>query len=177
MQNEPDGELLWRFVQGDEEAFHTLYRQFEIEVYRWILRIVRDASGAEDVVIETFWRAYRARARFDLSRSFGAWMRAIATNASRDYLRQVRSLATGVQTTDNIAGPAIADRSVNASVARAFRRLPTKLQVVATLALIEERPYREIAEALDLPLGTVKSRISRAARKLQKELIRLGVRP
>jgi len=44
MQNEPDGELLQRFVQGDEEAFHTLYRQFEIEVYRWILRIVRDAS-------------------------------------------------------------------------------------------------------------------------------------
>src|SRR6266508_1115026 len=102
MQNEPDGELLRRFVQGDEEAFHMLYRQFEIEVYRWTLRIVRDASGAEDVVIEAFWRAYRARARFDSSRSFGAWMRAIATNASRDYLRQSRSQATtGVLTTDN----------------------------------------------------------------------------
>jgi len=177
MQNEPDGDLLRRFVHGEEEAFHALFRQFKREVYGWILRIVRDASGAEDVLIETFWKAYRARARFDVSRSFGAWLRGIATNAARDYLRDARSHAAGELVADNIAGPAGNDLALNESVARAFRRLPAKLQVVATLALIEERPYAEIAEALNLPLGTVKSRLARAVQRLQKEFVRLGVGP
>ncbi|MEJ2246966.1 MAG: hypothetical protein P8Y80_12950 [Acidobacteriota bacterium] len=54
--------LLERFVQGDEEAFESIFRQFEVKVYSRILRIVRDGNGAEDVLVETFWRAYRARA-------------------------------------------------------------------------------------------------------------------
>src|ERR1700674_2657318 len=90
MLDEPDGDLLKRFVQGDRDAFETLFRHSEVEVFRWILRIVRDASVAEDVVVEAFWRAYRGRARFDSSRSFGAWMRRIATNAALDHLRTTR---------------------------------------------------------------------------------------
>ena len=90
MPDELDGELLRRFVQGDQDAFESLFRQFEIEVFPWIVRIVRDASSAEDVLVEAFWRAYRARASFDSSRSFGAWMRTIATNAARDHLRALR---------------------------------------------------------------------------------------
>jgi RNA polymerase sigma-70 factor (ECF subfamily) len=90
MLDEVEGGLLRRFVQGDQDAFESLFRHFEIEVFQWILRIVRDASTAEDVLVEAFWRAYRARARFDSSRSFGAWMRRIATNAARDHLRSVR---------------------------------------------------------------------------------------
>lgn len=58
----------------------------------------------------------------------------------------------------------------------AFRRLPAKLQIVATLALIEEQPYAEIAEALDLPIGTVKSRVFRATCVLREELARQGIR-
>lgn len=58
----------------------------------------------------------------------------------------------------------------------AFRRLPPKLQIVATLALIEEQPYAQIADALDLPIGTVKSRVFRATRALREELARLGIR-
>jgi hypothetical protein len=54
-----DGELLERFVQGDQSAFESLFRQFEAVVYRWILRIVRDRSAADDVLVEAFWRAYR----------------------------------------------------------------------------------------------------------------------
>jgi RNA polymerase sigma-70 factor, ECF subfamily len=176
MPNEPDSHLLKRFAQGDEEAFRLLFRQFEVEIYRWILRIVRDPSGTEDVVVEAFWRAYRARARFDSSRSFGAWMRVIATNAARDHLRAMRSRASWIETTDEIAQPAIADRGIDQSVVLAFRKLAPKLQVVATLALIEELPYGEIADALDLPLGTVKSRVFRAVQKLRKELARTGIR-
>ena len=93
MPNDMDGNLLWRFVQGDRNAFESLFRQFEVEVYRWALRIVRDPSTAEDVLVEAFWRAYRARARFDISRPFGAWMRRITTNAALDHLREARRRA------------------------------------------------------------------------------------
>lgn len=175
MQNEVDAEVLRRYVEGEPQAFEALFRQFETDVYRWILRIVRDASSAEDVLVEVFWRAYRARARFDPSRSFGAWMRTIATNAARDHLRALRPLASRFTTTDDTGAPTTADCGLSESVARAFRRLPPKLQVVATLALIEERPYAEIADALDLPIGTVKSRTFRAVRALRKELARMGI--
>ena len=90
MPDELDGDLLERFVHGDQDAFAALFRQFEVEVYCWILRIVRDASAADEALVEAFWRAYRARARFDPSRSFGAWMRRIATNVALDYLRAAR---------------------------------------------------------------------------------------
>ena len=175
MAEDLDGELLKRFVQGHGEAFESLFRQFEIEVFPWIVRIVRDASTAEDVLVEAFWRAYRARARFDSSRSFGAWMRRIATNAARDHLRSVRPRTGGITTSDDIGESRSADRGLSESVALAFRRLPPKLQVVATLALIEERAYAEIADVLDLPVGTVKSRVFRAVRALRKELACLGI--
>jgi RNA polymerase sigma-70 factor (ECF subfamily) len=176
MPDELDGEVLRRFVQGDWDAFGLLFKQFEAEVYRWILRIVRDAGTAEDVLVEAFWRAYRGRARFEASRSFGAWMRRIATNVARDHLKALRR--RGWMTTNvEIPAPASADHGLSESVALAFCKLPPKLQVVATLALIEERPYAEIADALDLPVGTVKSRVFRAIRALRKELARLGIRP
>jgi RNA polymerase sigma-70 factor (ECF subfamily) len=172
-----DGELLERFVHGDQTAFESLFRQFEREVYRWILRIVRDPAAADDVLVEAFWRAYRGRARFDASRSFGAWMRRIATNAALDHLRATRGHSGLRRADDTIPAPARPDRALNESIATAFRRLPPRLQVVATLALVEEQPYADIADALDLPLGTIKSRVFRATRLLRKELARLGVTP
>jgi DNA-directed RNA polymerase specialized sigma24 family protein len=57
MPDQLDADLLRRFVQGDRDAFEALFRQFEIEVYRWSLAIVRDTTIAEDVVVEAFWRA------------------------------------------------------------------------------------------------------------------------
>jgi len=177
MPDELDRELLRRFVQGDQDAFESLFRQFESEVYHWILRIVRNANSAEDILIETFWRAYRGRAGFDSSRSFGAWMRRIATNAARDHLRVMRPRASWITAADSIEGPKSTDRVLGESIAHAFRKLSPKLQVVATLALIEGQSHAEIAEALDLPVGTVKSRLSRGVHALRKELARLGIRP
>ncbi len=83
-------ELLERFALGDLEAFETLFRQFQGEVYGWIIRVVRDPGISEDLTVETFWRIYRAHARFDPARSFGAWARRIATNAALDHLKTVR---------------------------------------------------------------------------------------
>jgi RNA polymerase sigma-70 factor (ECF subfamily) len=61
--------VLQRFATGELEAFETLFRQFQGEVYGWIVRIVRDPTSAEDLTVETFWRIYRAHARFDPARS------------------------------------------------------------------------------------------------------------
>ena len=177
MPDNLEDDLLERFVQGEQDAFERLFRQFEIDVYRWILRIVRDASAAEDVLVEAFWRAYRGRARFDASRSFGAWMRQIATNAALDHLRAVKPKRGWSATDESLPAAVESDRGVAECIALAFHRLPAKLQVVAALALIEGRPYGEIAEALSVPLGTVKSRLFRAVRSLKKELARLGIRP
>ena len=175
MANEPDQALLLRFVHGDPAAFEALFRAFEHDVCLWILRIVRDVAAAEDGMVEAFWRCYRSRARFDPSRSFGGWMRRIATRVAIDLLKAARrrgsvSIGQEAQISCTHAGDIVAD-----ALARAFDSLPPKLRVVATLALIEERPHAEIAAALDLPIGTVKSRLFRATQKLREELDRLEV--
>ena len=177
MPAEPDGDVLRGFVRGDERAFEQMFRHFEREVFGWILRIVRDRSAAEDVLVEAFWRAYRGRAQFDPERSFGAWMRRIATNASLDHLRARKGIREWRTADDALPAPPGSDRETNDAIALAFRRLPADLQIVAALALLEEQPYAEIADALGIPEGTVKSRVFRATRALREELTRLGVRP
>ena len=180
MADEPDRRLLERFVQGDQSAFESLFRQFQRDVHAWILRITRDPASADDALVEAFWRAYRSRARFDASRSFGAWMRRIATNAAIDQLHASREIlrgGSGVRRGGSLDPPSNDPPShdVGDSIRAAFDTLPPRLAVVARLALIEERPYAEIAEALDVPIGTVKSRVFRATRLLREELARLGV--
>ena len=174
---DPDVPLLERFVAGDPSALETLYRRFERDAHGWILRIVRDPAAAEDVLVEAFWRAFRARARFVATRPFGAWLRRIATRAALDHLRATRRRPERRLGELDPPAPADGDLAARDAISRALRRLPAKLQVVAILALVEERPYAEIAEALDLPIGTVKSRLSRASARLRAELSRQGIRP
>ena len=83
-------EVLDRFRQGEADAFETIYREHQREVYGWILRIVRNAGTAEELTVETFWRIYRAHAAFDPGRGFEPWARRIATNAALDWLRTRR---------------------------------------------------------------------------------------
>jgi RNA polymerase sigma factor (sigma-70 family) len=84
-------ELLERFAAGDPDAFEGLFRQYQGEVFRWIVRIVRNRATAEDLTVETLWRMYLARARFDVARSnCGGWLRRIATNVALDHLRRAR---------------------------------------------------------------------------------------
>ena len=176
MPDDTDREILERFVRGDEDAFESLFRQFERDVYTWILRIVRDVGAAEDAVVETFWRAYRGRARFDPSRNLGPWLRRIATNTALDYLKAAQRHPQPLDR--DVAEPATAPASdgLAESIHRAFGKLSPKLQVVATLALVEGHSYAEIADALGVPVGTVKSRVFRATNALQAELARLGIR-
>lgn len=171
-------ERLERFAQGDLEAFETLFREFQHDVYGWILRIVRDRGAAEDLTVETFWRIYRAHARFDPSGSFPAWARRIATNVALDHLKRSR---TEVELPDDLSAgqppnPA-AQREIREQVVRAFRALPAKLRIVATLALIEERSNEEIAAGLGISIGAVKSRAFRAVRRLRERLKQAGIEP
>src|SRR6202040_4269948 len=89
-QLEQPYELLRQFCRGDPDAFETLFRRHQGEVYGWIVRIVRDRATAEDLTVETFWRIHRAHARFDPAKDFGPWARRIATNAALDYLKSRR---------------------------------------------------------------------------------------
>jgi RNA polymerase sigma-70 factor (ECF subfamily) len=171
-------ELLQRFSLGEVDAFEELFRLHQGEVYRWILRIVRDPAMAEDLTVETFWRIHRSHARFDPARSFEAWARRIASNAALDYLRSKpretelpNDLPQAPQPDPGIS------QELRQKTARSFGRLPPKLRIAATLALIEEQPYKDIAEALGISAGAVKLRVFRALRLLRKNLQRQGVEP
>ena len=175
---EQPAELLQRFAHGDLDAFESLFRRYQGEVFCWTMRIVRDRGIAEDLTIETFWRIHRAHARFDPARSFGPWARRIATNAALDYLKTARvetELPKDLLATAS-PNPGI-ERDVRERVSEAFGQLPPKLRIAATLALIEEEPYAEIADSLGISLGAVKLRVFRAVRLLRKRLKDLGVEP
>ena len=169
-------ELLERFTAGDLEAFEALFREYQKEVYAWIVRIVRDHGIAEDLTVETFWRIYRSRSRFDTAGNFRAWARRIATNAALDHLRHSRR---ETELPEDLAGPATADpavrREARERIRKAFQELPPKYRLVATLALIEEEPYNNIAEAAGMSVALVKVRVFRAVRMLRKKLNSLGV--
>src|SRR4029077_8973840 len=143
---EQPSDVLRQFCHGNLDAFEALFRSHQGEVYGWIVHIVRDPSAAEDLTVEPFWRIHRAHARFDPERSFGAWARRIATNTALDHLKTSRR---EVELPEDLPGRALGDpgvqRDVRERVGQAFRQLPAKLRVAATLALIEEEPYQEIA--------------------------------
>jgi RNA polymerase sigma factor (sigma-70 family) len=186
-------DVLRQFARGDVNAFETLFRRYQAEVYRWIAIIVRDPSLAEDLTIETFWRIHRAHARFDASRSFEAWARRIATNAALDHFKSAsHTFAKNTQAWDPIdprqdfplqdlpqtpqPNPAIT-QELRTKTAQAFHQLPPALRVTATLALIEEQPYKEIAATLGISEGAVKLRVFRALRLLRKTLKQQGIEP
>jgi RNA polymerase sigma factor (sigma-70 family) len=186
-------DVLLQFARGDLDAFETLFRRYQSDVYRWIVIIVRDPSLAEDLTIETFWRIHRAHARFDPARSFEAWARRIATNAALDHFKSASHTFTkntqAWDTTDpqqnfpleDLPQPAQPNpaitREIRTKTAQAFRQLPPTLQVAATLALVEEQPYKEIAAMLGISEGAVKLRVFRALRLLRKTLKQQGIEP
>jgi len=177
-QTRQSDEVLDRFRQGDVDAFEVVFREHQRIVYSWILRIVRDPPTAEDLTVETFWRIYRAHARFDPARGFAPWARRVATRAALDYLRTRRRETELTVETPAVAGPEPGIRAeMRSRIAQAMARLPAPLRVAALLALIEEQPHRQIADALGISVAAVKVRVFRAMRFLRKDLERQGIRP
>lgn len=169
-------ELLERFARGDREAFETLFRQHQREVFAWCVRIVRERGTAEDLTAEAFWKMYRAHGRFDPTRSFGAWARRIATNLALDHLRKPRretplEFEPAAEANENPGQ----QREQRERISAAFGRLSPKLRLVATLSLIEDVPHSEIAESLGIAEETVRVRLFRATKILRSELKKSGV--
>jgi RNA polymerase sigma-70 factor, ECF subfamily len=169
-------DLLDRFAKGDLEAFELLFRQYNREVHAWLVRLTRDPAAADDLTVEVFWRIYRAHARFDATRSFGAWARRIASNAALDHLRRVarEHAASALAPVRTGTTDSTGRRDLHLRVERAFSTLPPKLRVVAELALIEEWPQDEIADALGISRSAVKARAFRAMKHLKRALHREG---
>jgi RNA polymerase sigma factor (sigma-70 family) len=171
-------EPLLAFRRGDISAFESLFRRHQREVFCWVLRIVRNPAAAEEITIEAFWRIYRAHAQFDPARGFEAWARRIATRAAIDYLRRKRP---EVELPLDLPAPARADPAISAEIrcktGEALARLPAKLRVATRLAVIEDRPQKEVAAALGISVGAVKLRVFRALRMLRKDLEAQGIRP
>jgi RNA polymerase sigma factor (sigma-70 family) len=165
-----------------DTAFESLFHLHQRAVYSWVLRIVRNPATAEDLTIETFWRIHQAMERFDPVRRFEPWARTIATRVAFDWLR-----AQGPESTmpedffATMPSPARPDPGIAAEirnkVAQAVGRLPPKLRIAATLAVIEDLPQKEVAEALGITVAAVKLRVFRALRLLRKDLRELGITP
>jgi RNA polymerase sigma-70 factor (ECF subfamily) len=170
------------FRQGDADAFEVLFREHQSTVFRWILRIVRDTGTAEDLTVETFFKIYRAHARFDSARGFEPWARRIATHVALDWMRarkperEFTPEMASMLAAQNPGDPGI-QAEIRVKTAQAFTRLPPKLRVAAVLAVIEEQPHKVIAESLGITVTAVKLRVFRALRLLRKDLDRQGIRP
>jgi RNA polymerase sigma factor (sigma-70 family) len=172
-------ELLERFAAGDLDAFELLFRQYQGEVYRWIMRIVRNCAAAEDLTVESFWRMYRARAQFDpAKRDCGPWLHRIATNVAIDYLRRSRH---EIPLPDDLAATAqqpLGERlELRRQILGAMNSLSPRLRAVILLALVEEEPYDQIAQALAISENAVRVRVFRGVRILRNKLSKAGVHP
>jgi RNA polymerase sigma factor (sigma-70 family) len=181
-----EGGYLVQFREGDagicDAAFEALFRVHQRAVRSWILRIVRDPAAADELTVETFWRIYRARVRFEPERGFEPWARRIATRAALDWLRaqkpeypMAEEFFTG-RPAEHASDAAIA-AEIRRKTALAFARLRPGLRIAATLAVVEERPHKEVAEALGISVTAVKLRVFRALRLLRKDLRLQGITP
>lgn len=172
-------ELLERFAAGDPDAFECLFRQHQGQVFRWIVRIVRNRATAEELTVETFWRVHRARERFDVQNgNFCAWMRRIATNVALDHLRRMQpEVELPEELPDAKRLVAAEQNELRRLIFAAMERLSPQVRVVVLLALVEEEPYENIAKALGVSMAAVKLRVFRGVRVLRKELSKVGVHP
>ena len=175
-----DEDLLGRHLEGDAAAFGALIRRYQRELFRFLARFTADAALAEDVFQETFLQLHLSAATFDPTRRLRPWLFTIAANKARDAMR-VRSRRTAASLDAVVPGsedevsyaslmpskiPPPDDSLMNLQTRRSVQELvmemPENLRTVLLLSYFHEFPYKEIAEILQLPLGTVKSRLHAA---------------
>lgn len=172
-----DEELLARHIAGDARAFDTLVSRYANGLYAFFQRLVGSSAAADDLVQETFLQVHLSAATFDPSRTFRPWLYTVAANKGRDFIRNRGRRATVSldrgSDDENTGGPAIesdelqpetqvAGEDQAEAVRRIVDRMPEHLRMILTLGYFERLPYGEIAEILDIPVGTVKSRLHSA---------------
>ena len=173
-----DETLLTEFLSGREDRFDRLVDRYSKELFAFVARFVGSSAVAEDVVQETFIQVYQSAAGFDKTRKLRPWIFTIAANKARDSLRtrlRRKEVTLGVSKPDdespNISyldfltdGSPSSSAGMEAQEERELVRsivaeLPDHLREILVLGYYQRLPYKEIAEILDIPLGTVKSRL------------------
>ena len=184
-----DRELVEQAKRGDQGAFEQLVLDNQNKVYTLALRLVNDRTAAEDLAQEAFVRAWQGLASFQGGSSFSTWVYRLATNLCIDYLRRQRRrerVEPVVSLDDADSGWAEpADRDSDPqlvlarsewgrALARGLAKLPDWQRRALVLRELSGLSYQEIGQALDIDLGTVKSRIARARLNLRKILLEDG---
>lgn len=179
-----DQELVVRVQKGDKTAYDLLVRKYQHKIAKLISRYVYDRTEVEDVVQEAFIKAYRAMPGFRGESAFYTWLYRIAINTAKNYLvSQGRRLPNSTIDPDgegadaDIGIPEIATpesslltNEIARTVLAAIEALPDDLRSAITLRELDGLSYEEIAEVMDCPIGTVRSRIFRAREAIDKEL-------
>jgi RNA polymerase sigma-70 factor (ECF subfamily) len=184
-EGELDQELVRRVQRGDSAAFDLLVRKYQHRIVGLIGRYVSDWSECQDVAQETFLRAYRALGNFRGDAQFYTWLHRIAVNTAKNHLvssnrrpptddidiEDAEQYASGLRLRDNDTPEReLMRQQLEQTVMRAVEALPDELRVAITLREVDGLSYEEIAERMDCPIGTVRSRIFRAREAIDAEL-------
>ena len=178
-----DQQLVLRVQKGDKTAFDLLVRKYQHRIAKLVSRYVRDRAEIEDITQEAFIKAYRAIRGFRGDSAFYTWLYRIAINTAKNYLvANGRRLPTSEPDEDESNGGSLlaADNAtperqllaaeIGETVERVLAGLPEDLRTALTLREIDGLSYEEIAEIMDCPIGTVRSRIFRAREAVDTEL-------
>ncbi|MBT3204768.1 MAG: RNA polymerase sigma factor RpoE [Gammaproteobacteria bacterium] len=182
---ELDSELVKRVQQGDKSAFDVLVQKYQQKVVNLISRFVSDQSECYDVAQETFIKAYRALDKFRGDSQFYTWLYRIAANTAKNHLasraRKSPKYSVDVEDAEHFSGDSqlkdnttpeslMLTEEIKQTVYAAIDNLPEDLKSAITLRELEGLSYEEIADVMDCPIGTVRSRIFRARDAIDKEL-------
>ena len=183
---EIDQELVERAQRGDKQAFGLLVEKYQRKLARLLSRFVRDQAEVEDVTQEAFIKAYRALPKFRGDSAFYTWLYRIGINTAKNYLmaagrraptstgvdsEEAESLAEGEQLRDiNTPESLILSREIGDTVNATMEGLPEDLRTAIQLREIEGMSYEDIAQIMNCPIGTVRSRIFRAREAIAEQL-------
>jgi len=183
-----DEELVARSIRGDTDSFNELILRWERPIYVLAYRTIGREEDARDVAQETFLRAFRALKGFKGEAKFSSWLYRIALNLCRDWVRRERrqpvaQAPEGVdlvelaseQTPSETIEDLVARNEISAAVARAMATLPEEQRTAIILKEYHGLTFQEIADMLDCPLSTVKTRLYQGLTVLRRQLDREGV--
>lgn len=188
-QKETDRQLVERVKRGDKRAFDMLVLKYQHKIVGLISRYLRDQDEILDVTQEAFIKAYRALPRFRGDSAFYTWLYRIAINTAKNHLvsKSRRPPDTDIDIDEgefqnnsavlrDIENPenSLATDQLEAVVFKAIDDLPEELKVAVTLREFEGLSYEEIAEVMECPVGTVRSRIFRAREAIEKKIASIG---
>ncbi|HEX6286621.1 MAG TPA: sigma-70 family RNA polymerase sigma factor [Acidimicrobiia bacterium] len=170
-----EAELLARVVDGDHDAFTQIMKTHEDRVFSVCLRIMGNREQALDATQETFLTTFRKASQFKGNSALGTWIYRIAVNTCYDQLRKQKRRRTDpmpdhVDPADYSAEDAVQSAGLRPEIQRALAAIPEDFRTVVILSDIEGMGLPEVAEILEIPVGTVKSRVFRGRRLLAGEL-------